>query len=88
MFKKVLTLLTGFAMIMAFNLSAFAQAYLEGKVEAIDKDAKKITIDDSEYLLSDEVAKIQVHVGDEIQVSLEGNTIKTIEILPKPPKKK
>jgi len=75
-------------MVMTFNLSAFAQAYLEGKVEAIDKDAKKITIDDSVYILSDEVAKIQVRVGDEIQVALEGDTIKTIEILPKSPKKK
>ncbi len=88
MLKRILTLLTSFVIIMAFNLPAFAQAYLEGKVEAINKGAKKITIDDSEYILSDEVANIQVRVGDEIQVSLEGDTIKTIEILPKPPKKK
>ncbi len=88
MLKRTLTLLTSLAIIMAFNLPAFTQAYLEGKVQAINKEAKKITIDDSDYILSDEVAKIQVRVGDEIQVSLEGDTIKTIEILPKPPKKK
>ncbi len=88
MFKKVFALLMVLPMVMAFSFSAFAQAYLEGKVGAINKEAKKITIDDSEYILSDEVAKIQVRVGDEIQVSLEGDTIKTIEILPKPPKKK
>lgn len=87
MFKKILALLTGLAMIMAFNLCAFAQAYLEGKVEALDKHAKKITIDDVEYILSDEAAKTQMRVGDEVQAAVEGDTIKTVEVLPKPKKK-
>lgn len=84
MFKKTLVVLMALAMLVALNLPAFAQAYVEGKVDALDKDAKKITIDDAEYTLSDEeAAKTQARVGDEVEATIEGTTVKSLIILPK-----
>ena len=82
MFKKALVMLMALAMLMALNLPAFAQAYLEGKIQTLDKEAKKIKIDDAVYALSDEeAAKTKARVGDEVEVAIEGNTVKTIVIL-------
>jgi len=71
MFKRALAVLMVFAVVMAFSLPAFAQNIVKGKVEALDKDAKKVTISGMEYSLGNEAAQTEVTVGDEVEASID-----------------
>ncbi len=57
MFKKALAVLMVLAVVVVFSLPAFAKDTVRGKVEVLDKDAKKITISGTEYSLSDEAVQ-------------------------------
>jgi hypothetical protein len=64
----------------AFTLPALAQETVKGKVEALDKGAKKISIAGTEYTLSDEAAKAYVKVGDEVEATLEAGAVKKLTV--------
>jgi hypothetical protein len=67
------------AVVMAFTLPTFADETVKGKIEAFDKDAKKITISGTDYSLSDEAAQAEVAVGDEVEATVDGGMVKTIK---------
>lgn len=75
--KKVLAGFLVLAVMVAFSLPAFGQEVVKGKIDALDKDAKKITIGGTEYSLSEEAAQADVAVGDEVEATVEGGTVKT-----------
>jgi ABC-type proline/glycine betaine transport system substrate-binding protein len=78
MFKKALAVLMVLAVVVAFSLPAFAKDTVRGKVEALDKDAKKVTISGTEYSLSDGAAQNEVAVGEEVEAIVEDGTIQTL----------
>jgi len=51
---------------------------VKGKVEAFNKDAKKITISGNEYSLSEEAAQTEVKVGDEVEATVDGGVVKKL----------
>lgn len=77
MLKKMLVIFTALAILVAFCLPAFAET-VKGKVTAYDKEAKKISIDDKEYRLSDEALSTEVAVGDEVEANVEGDVVQNI----------
>ena len=76
--KKVLAVFLALAVVVAFNLPVSAQDTVKGKIEALDKEAKKITIGGTEYSLSDEAAQVEVAVGDEVEATVDGGVVKTL----------
>jgi hypothetical protein len=78
MTRKVLLVLLAIAVVVAFTLPTFADETIKGKIEALDKDAKKITISGTEYSLSDEATQVEVAVGDEVEATVDGGVVKTL----------
>ena len=78
MTKKVLAVLLAIAVVVAFTLPTFADETIKGKIEALDKDAKKITISGTGYSLSDEATRVEVAVGDEVEATVDGGVVKTL----------
>jgi len=76
--KRIWVISLVVALVVAFGLVALAQDVVKGKVEALDKDAKKITISGAEYSLSDEAAQAKVKVGDEVEATVEGKVVKKL----------
>ena len=54
--KKLLAVFLALAVVVAFSLPILAQDTVQGKIEALDKGVKKITIGGTKYSLSDEAA--------------------------------
>jgi hypothetical protein len=78
MTRKVLLVLLAIAVVVAFTLPTFADETIKGKIEALDKDAKKITISGTEYSLSGEATQVEVAVGDEVEATVDGGVVKTL----------
>jgi hypothetical protein len=78
MTRKVLVVLLAIAVVVAFTLPTFADETIKGKIEALDKDAKKITISGTEYSLSDQATQVEVAVGDEVEATVDGGVVKTL----------
>jgi hypothetical protein len=78
MTRKVLAVLLAVTVVLAFTLPTFADETVKGKIEALDKDAKKISISGTEYSLSDETAQVDVAVGDEVEAAVDGGVVKTL----------
>jgi hypothetical protein len=70
--------LLAIAVVVAFTLPTFADETIKGKIEALDKDAKKITISGTEYSLSGEATQVEVAVGDEVEATVDGGVVKTL----------
>lgn len=81
MTKKLLVFLLAFAVVVAFSLPAFAGDIVQGKIEALNKVAKKITISGTEYSLSDEAAQVKVKVGDKVEATVEGKVVTKLALL-------
>jgi outer membrane protein assembly factor BamA len=81
MTKKLLVFSLAFVVAVAFSLPVLAQDIVSGKIVAFDKVAKKITINGTEYILSNEAARVKVKVGDEVKATVEGNVVKKLAIL-------
>jgi len=81
MTKKLLVFFLALAVAVAVSLPSFAQDNFVGKVEALNKAANNITINGSEYSLSNTAAQIQVRVGDMVQATVEGNTVTNLVVL-------
>jgi hypothetical protein len=79
--KKLLVLFLAFAMVVAISLPSFAQDSVEGKIEALNKAAKKITINGTEYSLSNKAAQVKVKVGDMVQATVDGNIVTKLGVL-------
>ncbi len=75
MTKKVLTVLLALAVVVAFSLPVLAQDTVKGKIDRLDREAKKIVIDGEKYSLSDEAAQAEVEVGDEVEATVDGVTV-------------
>jgi Cu/Ag efflux protein CusF len=67
--KKLLAGFLVLVVLVAFSLPALAKETVKGKVEALDKEAKKVTIGGTEYSLSDEASHAEVKVGDEVEAT-------------------
>ncbi len=78
MTKKVFAVLLAMAVAFALCAPVFADEMVKGKIEAVDKDAKKITISGTEYSLSDEAAQTEVAVGDEVEATVDSGEVKTL----------
>jgi Cu/Ag efflux protein CusF len=78
MTRKVLAVLLAVAVVMAFTLPSFADETVKGKIEALDKDGKKVTINGTDYSLSDEAAQTELAVGDEVEATVDGGMVKTV----------
>ena len=78
--KEVITMLrrrllvTSLVMMLlaAFALSVLAQEAGKGKIESLDKGAKKNSIAKAGYTLSDGAAKANVKAGDEVKAAVGG----------------
>jgi hypothetical protein len=78
MAKKLLVFLLALAVVVAFSLPVLAQEVVTGKIQALDKTAKKITINGRQYSLSDEAAQAQFKIGDRVEATLEGKVVKKL----------
>ena len=76
--KRVLVLFLALAVVIAFSLPVSAQNVVTGKIQALDKVAKKITINRTEYSLSDEAAQTKFEVGDMVEATIEGKIVKKL----------
>ena len=79
--KKLLVFFLAFAVVVAIILPSFAQDQVEGKVQALNKAAMKITINGTEYLLSQKAAQVEVKIGDLVQATVKGNIVTTLVVL-------
>ena len=75
MTKKLLVVCLALAVAVAISLPSFAQDRVMGKVEALNKAAKEITINGNEYSLSYKAAQVNVRVGDIVQATVKGNIV-------------
>ena len=75
MTKKILTVLLALAVLVAFTLPVLAQDTVKGKIERLDREAKRIIINGEKYLLSDEAVQAEVEVGDEVKAIVDGVTV-------------
>lgn len=78
MTKKIVVVLTILAALVCFSLPSFATETVKGKVTTLDKEAKKIQIDEKGYIMGDEVGPIEIMVGDEIEATVDGDVVKAI----------
>ncbi len=81
MTKKVLVFFLALAVAIAFSLPVLAEEVVTGKIQALDKVAKKITIHRTEYSLSYEAyeaAQANFKVGDEVEATIEGKVVKKL----------
>ena len=78
MTKKVLVFVLALAVATAFSLPVLAQNVITGKIQALNETAKKITINKTEYSLSDEAALANFKVGDEVEATIEGKVVKKL----------
>ncbi len=81
MTKKLLIFFLALAVAMAISLPSFAQHRVEGKVQALDKAAKEITINGNIYSLSNKTAQVDVRVGDMVQATLDGHMVTELIVL-------
>ncbi len=75
MTKRIFAVLLAMAVAFALCVPAFASETVKGKIDAVDKDAKKITISGTEYSVSDEVAQTEVAVGDEVEATVDNGEV-------------
>jgi hypothetical protein len=75
MMKKLMGLFLVLSLVAAFSLPAVAQDTIAGKIQALDKVAKKIIVGGAEYALSDEAAQTTFKVGDAVEATAEGNVV-------------
>ena len=78
MTKKLFVFLLALAVVVAFSLPVLAQEVVTGKIQALDKVAKKITINGRQYSLSDEAAQAQFKIGDRVEATIEGKVVKKL----------
>ena len=78
MTRKILAVFLAVAVVLAVTLPTFADETIKGKIEAFDKDAKKVTISGAVYSLSDEAAMVEVAVGDEVEALVDSGMVKTL----------
>jgi len=71
MMKKLAIVFLVLAVAVAFSLPALAQEIIKGKIEALDKDTKKVTINGTEYTMSDKASQAEVSVGDEVEATVQ-----------------
>jgi hypothetical protein len=81
MTKKLLVFFLALAVVITFIAPSLALDKIEGKVQALNKFEKKITINGTEYSLSDKAAQVIVKVGDIVQATIEGNTVTKLGVL-------
>jgi len=81
MTKRLLVFLLVLAVAAAISSPSFAKDKIEGKVQALDKAANKITINNNEYSLSTKAAQVQVKVGDMVQAVIDGDTVTKLGVL-------
>ena len=81
MLKKLLVLAMALAVITTFGLSTLAKAeeIIKAKVEAVNKEEKKIVLAGKEYAMADEAAQVQVDVGDEVEATVDNEVVKEIK---------
>ena len=79
MTKKLMVFFLALAVAVAISLPSFAQDKVVGKVEALNKAASKVTINGTEYSLSNKAVHVKVKVGDLVRATVDGNTV--IELL-------
>jgi small-conductance mechanosensitive channel len=78
MTKKLLVFFLALAVVVAFSLPVLAKEVVTGKIQALDKVAKKITINGRQYSLSDEAAQAQFKIGDRVEATIEGKVVKKL----------
>lgn len=80
MWKKVVALGMVLVVISVFGFSALGRAAetIKAKVEMINKEEKKITLDGKEYTMSDEAAQVDVAVGDEVEATVEQDVVRSL----------
>ncbi|MDH5203694.1 MAG: hypothetical protein OEZ31_11965 [Nitrospirota bacterium] len=78
MTKKILVVFLALAVVVAFSLPTLALETVKGKIETLDMEAMKITISGAEYSLSNEAAKAEVAVGDEVEATVDGGVIQKL----------
>ena len=81
MTKKLFVFFLALAVVVAFSLSVLAQNIVQGKVEAIDKVAKTVTISGTVYILSVQAARVNAKVGDLAVATVQGNMVTELKIL-------
>ncbi len=80
MLKKLLVLIMILVVMTTFGLSTVARAeeVIKAKVEAVNKDEKKIVLSGREYAMTDEAAQTQVDVDDEVEATVDNEVVKEI----------
>jgi hypothetical protein len=78
--RRLLVTSLALVLLAVFTLPALAQEIVEGKIESIDKGAKKIAIAGKEYILSEEAAKTNVKVGDEVEATIVAGAVRKLTV--------
>ena len=73
--RKLLVCLLAFTVAVAFTLPVLAKDIVTGRIQALDRTGKKITISGTEYALSDQAAQTLFKVGDDVEATIEGNEV-------------
>jgi len=76
--KKVLLSFLALTVAIAFSLPVLARDTVTGRIQALDKVAKKITISGIEYSLSGEAAQTKFKIGDDVEATVEGNEVRSL----------
>jgi hypothetical protein len=77
MIEQLLPLLI--ALPLAFSsFSALAQDVIKGRIQAIDRKARKVTIRGIDYILGPEAIRGQIAVGDDVEAVVMSGTIRGI----------
>ena len=79
--RKLAVFFLAIAVVMAFSLTSLAQDKIEGKIEALSKVAKKITINGIEYSLTDQAAQAKAKVGDRVEATVDGGVVTNLKPL-------
>ena len=75
MTKKRMVFFLMLVVVMVWCLPVSAQTIVSGKIQAIDRAAKTITIGGTQYLLGDKAAQTPFKAGDTVEATVEGNEV-------------
>ncbi len=78
MAEQLLLVLCGLPLLAYSSFSALAQDVIKGKIQAIDRKAKRVTIRGIDYILGDEAVRTQIAVGDDVEAVVMSGTIRGI----------
>lgn len=76
--RELLVCFLAFTVVVAFTLPVPANDTVIGRIQALDRIVKKITISGTEYSLSDDAPQTTLKIGRDVESTIKGNEVRSL----------